>query len=258
MSALMHGALRCASAGWPVIPCEQGGKRAITPNGLLDATTDPEQIIRWWSRRPHANLAVRTGEASGIVVLDVDGDDGSDSLYGLEREHGELPSTLSIVTPRGGAHLYFKWPGLAVKTTAGVIAAGIDIRGDGGYALIPPSCTTRGTYVVDNEVPPAAMPAWLIEMTRADNLSAGSGTVTSPRVWTTMLRDGIPDGQRNASLARLTGHLFRKWLDVELTAEIVHLVNAHRCRPPLSARAVDGIIDSIAAREAKRLLDGGR
>src|SRR5688500_5035497 len=110
-------ALALAERGRPVFPAGLD-KRPLTPRGLLDETTDVAVTARRWARWPRANVALLTGEPSGLVVLDVDGEEGADSLHELEREHGALPVTRSSVTPRGGSHFYFRWPGVPVKTTA--------------------------------------------------------------------------------------------------------------------------------------------
>jgi hypothetical protein len=68
-----------------------------------------------------------------------------------------------------------------------------------------------------------------------------------------MLRTGIPMGQRNVALTRLTGHLIRRWLDVDLVAELIHLVNEERCCPRLPEDEVERILDSVASAEARRL-----
>ena len=92
-NAMVEAALRYAERGWPVFPCEPGGKRPITRRGLHDATTDRDEIERLWRADRHANVGIRTGHVSGLVVLDVDGEEGSDALYLLEREFQELPRT---------------------------------------------------------------------------------------------------------------------------------------------------------------------
>src|SRR5688500_12782369 len=121
MSPQQESALKCAEHGWPVFPCWPNSKNPLTRHGLKDATLDPAVIERWWSVWPTANFAIRTGAPSGIVVLDVDGDEGWDSLHRLEDANGELPTTACIVTPRGGEHFYFRHPGpnLTVQTSAG-------------------------------------------------------------------------------------------------------------------------------------------
>jgi hypothetical protein len=248
---LAETALAWAEAGRPVFPVGRD-KKPITEHGLLDATTDADRIERFWRAHLETNVAVRTGEPSGLVVLDVDGDDGSDSLFELEREHGELPETTRVTTPRGGQHFYFRWPGFPVKTVAG-FRPGLDSRGDGGYVLVPPSRTLDGGYEYDHEAGLADMPPWLVELL-VDGRQAGGRVPASasPDEWVWMLRDGIPDGRRNTSLAGLCGFLLRRYIYVDLAAEIVHLVNEHRCRPPKPRGEVDRIIDSIAGIEARR------
>ena len=111
MSELLEAALRYANQDRPVFPCQPRGKRPLTRNGLLDASTDPLIIKRWWTRlSPGANLGLRTGAISRLLVLDVDGDAGAESLRALEREHGPLPRTATVVTPGGGEDYYLLVP----------------------------------------------------------------------------------------------------------------------------------------------------
>src|SRR6266581_7566637 len=67
----LRQALAYASRGWPVFPCQPGGKQPATRHGFLDATSDPDKITWWWRRHPDANLAIATGQP-GPDVLDVD------------------------------------------------------------------------------------------------------------------------------------------------------------------------------------------
>lgn len=139
-SELHAAALRYARRDWPVFPCVPGDKRPLTSRGHLDATTDPSRITSWWNRWPNANIGVPTGERSGLLVLDVDGDEGRQTLETLEQEHGRLPATLRVSTPNGGEHIYFQYPpGTEVRNSAGKLGPGIDVRGEGGYVLAPPS-----------------------------------------------------------------------------------------------------------------------
>jgi hypothetical protein len=97
MNPITNAALRHARAGRPVFPCWPS-KQPRTPRGFRDATTDPETIQRWFSA-DDAVLAVPTGRASGLVVLDVDGHLGWESLRDLEQAHESLPRTASVKTP---------------------------------------------------------------------------------------------------------------------------------------------------------------
>src|SRR5215210_9347017 len=128
--ALLKAALAYAGRGVPVFPCEPGAKRPLTRNGHWDATTDRRTIERWWGRQPSANIGLPTGKKSGIVVLDVDVDDG-----GLES--------------------------LAKLEGAGLLGPGLDVRCEGGYVVVPPS-RTHGAYEWADRSP-LAKASWLTE-----------------------------------------------------------------------------------------------
>ena len=263
MSELLTAALRYAGRGWPVFPlhtaadgrCSCGEQRCTSPakhprtrHGLRDATTRVETIRVWWLRLP-SNIGIRTGAASGLVVLDVDGEDGAESLRALEREHGALPRTASVVTPRGGSHFYFRHPGVDVPNSAGKLGVGVDTRGENGYITAPPSIGANGCrYEPDERAPLAEMPGWLLERLRTPQNAFRRAPASD---WIAIVRDGLNEGQRNDGLTRLVGHLLRRYVDVDLVAEIAHLVSS-RCRPPLDAGEVDRIIDSVAGRELRR------
>lgn len=169
-----------ARRGWPVFPCHEpvaGGcscgradctspaKHPRTRRGLHDASCDPAVIADWWHRWPTANVAISTGARSRIVVVDIDPAHGGDaSLTELERSHASLPPTTTVITGSGGRHLYFAHPEVHVRNSAGVLGAGLDIRGDGGYVIAPPSRhPTGGTYRWAHPRNPAALPDWLRE-----------------------------------------------------------------------------------------------
>jgi predicted P-loop ATPase len=101
------------------------------------------------------------------VVIDLDRKNGIDGLESL-RMLGEVPETLTAETGSGGLHLYFKHPGLPIKNSAGVLGPGIDVRGDGGYVVLPPSPhRSGGRYRWLAEVPIADLPPWLLQALRA-------------------------------------------------------------------------------------------
>ena len=170
-------ALAYARRGWAVLPCHDptaGGcscairdcaspaKHPRTRRGLHDATTELRTVKRWWRRWPDANVGLRTGAASGLVVLDVDPAHGGEaSLAELVDAYEALPATLEVRTG-GGRHLYFAHPGVRVANSAGGLGPGLDVRGDGGYILAPPSRHASGaTYRRLTPGPPAALPGWL-------------------------------------------------------------------------------------------------
>ena len=241
-------ALALAARGWPVFPV--AGKVPRTGRGCLDATTDATTVRRWFERIwPDAGVAVATGR--GLVVLDVDGDDGADSLHELERAYAPLPDTVRATTARG-MHHYFATK-RNVANSAGRLGEGLDVRGRGGYVVAPPSPhPSGGRYewdIAPGEADVAPAPAWLLALTEH---ASAPHKPTPASEWVAMLRDGIPDGRRNQALARLTGHLLARHVDRDVTAELVALIAEHRCKPPLPADEARRVFVSIAGRESAK------
>src|SRR5262249_8949386 len=138
-AAMIRTALALARRGQAVFPCKPGTKEPATPHGLKDATTDLGVIERWWHTNPDYNIAIAPGAISGVFIADIDGFDAEVELRKLEAAHGTLPPTVEAITARG-RHAYFQMPaGSDIRNSAGKIAPGIDIRGNGGYVLAPPS-----------------------------------------------------------------------------------------------------------------------
>jgi hypothetical protein len=202
LTELESAALKMASLGFHVFPCKPGEKVPATSHGFQDASTVPDEIGRWWRMRPF-NIGVATGARSGIVVIDVDGEDGLTALRDLETRFSKLPSTLSVVTPRGGQHFYFKHPGVDIRNSASLVAEHIDVRGDGGYVLAPPSEVAGRRYELDDAVPMADLPAWFIKGLRA----AQTAVATGP--WAKRVAK-LAEGKRNNELHAWTCHLLAR------------------------------------------------
>ena len=170
---LLRAALAYARRGIPVFPCEPGGKRPLTYNGFWDASADPRRVEAWWSRWPEANVGIPTGERSGLLVLDVDpGAGGPESLAALERTGGPLPRTARTRTGGGGMHVFFGYPaGEEVRSNTGRLGPGLDVRGEGGYVVVPPS-RTQSAYEWLARTSPAD-PTWLLECLRAQPSPSG-------------------------------------------------------------------------------------
>jgi len=242
----LAAALDYLRRGWSVLPIEPRGKRPLLAwRPLQSSAAAPGTVREWFDRWPDANVGIVTGSVSGLVVLDVDiGHGGAASLAALEQEHGALPVTLEAVTGGGGRHLYFRHPGAPVMNRVG-LRPGIDLRGDGGCVVAPPSVHPSGRrYAWANrrspgEVAPAPLPRWLL------------GTGDGPRKghsaahWRALVRAGVPEGQRNASLASLCGHLLARDVDPEVVLELLLAWNRVRCRPPLDDAEVARVVQSI-------------
>ena len=109
----------------------------MTTHGCKDATTDRQIVVDWWTRWPLANIGLPTGSKSGVVVIDFDFRSGGlDGLITLEKRKA-VPATLEALTGNG-LHLYYQCQGILVKNGVGLLP-GIDVRGEGGYVVAPPS-----------------------------------------------------------------------------------------------------------------------
>lgn len=162
--AFLAPALDLAARGWPVFPCGPNDKRPLVPpasapgakdGGLYLATTDEAKIRAWARTRADAMIGVRMGPGCGAWVVDFDpyadeetGEETTveDLLAAVERIIGEpLPATLTSLTPRGGRHMLFRWPeddvlaGATIGNSRGALPLHVDIRGEGGYIIAPPS-----------------------------------------------------------------------------------------------------------------------
>ena len=265
-SEFLEAALAYARRDWLVFPVQPGGKvplGALAPHGLRDATTDAETIRRWWAADHGANIGIQTGAVSGLVVLDVDPrHDGDRSLWQLESRHGKIPHTVEALTGGGGRHIFFAHPraGLVVRNVTGLGGLpGLDIRGDGGYIVAPPSIHRSGRsneWEVSshpNEVPLAPTPRWLLDMFRRSPAGSGvPGPGMSAADWRALVAQGVEEGRRNQAVAAIAGHLLRRGIDPFITLHLVIAWNTTSNRPPLPAEEVVRTVNSIAGAELRR------
>jgi hypothetical protein len=178
--SLPHGddrlaaALAYSAAGCSVIPCRVTGKRALVQwKPWQQTAADPTQLRIWWWRWPRANVAIITGRISDLVVVDIDSAHGGlGTLAAMEADHQLLDRSATVLTPSGGRHYWFRHPGGRLSNSNKAIrdryGAGVDIRGDGGLVLAPPSVRLAGAYrwrIGDPTTTPP-MPSWLVDLLR--------------------------------------------------------------------------------------------
>jgi hypothetical protein len=234
-----------AARGWSVLPIEPRGKRPLLAwRDLQQRIADAAEIDTWYQRWPDANVGIVTGAVSGLVVLDVDPQHGgADSLARIEHAHGPLPRTAEVATGGGGRHLYFRHPGGTLHNRAG-LRPGLDVRADGGCVVAPPSVHPSGrryAWRVDpQDGPPVDVPAWLLDATWP-----GGRPSHGLAHWRHLVREGVDEGARNATLASLTGHLLWHQVDAAVALELLLAWNRLRCRPPLADDEVARVVQSI-------------
>lgn len=232
---------RC-SCGGP--DCESPGKHPrIKWRDLSDL--DPSMVSGWFRRWPDAGVGILTGRKSGIFVLDVDPrHGGEDSLAELDARHGPLPETVISITGGGGRHYLFCHPDFDIGNQVG-IRPGLDLRGDGGLIVAPPSVHASGDCYRwregfspwDLEV--ADAPEWLLDLVQKPDRTNGGGNATP-------IPDVIPEGRRNADLASLAGSMRRRRASQETIESALLEENRRRCRPPLPEDQVRKIAESIS------------
>jgi len=161
-SQLVLAALDYAARGWPVFPVVPVGKKPLISNGCLGADTDPHQIAEWWSRWPHANIGIRTGDA--FDVLDIDGPEGYASL--VKHTGDEDLATHGPLSRTGKGEHWLYLPGNTANARDLGGLSKVDWRGTHGYIVAPPSRHPDGrdyAWGPDNgpdlAIPPT--PEWL-------------------------------------------------------------------------------------------------
>jgi hypothetical protein len=174
-------AYACVQLGFRVFPLVPGTKRPAVEGWKSRATREVDQVRDWWAGGEFTGypVGIATGPGSGIWVLDLDrknGVDGFASLRDLAESNGstlaDFTATLTVATPSGGAHLYFRWDETVLRqkgvhNSSGLLGPGIDVRGIGGLVKAPgcggyqvvPRGGIRSTVIV-----PA--PDWLVKLTR--------------------------------------------------------------------------------------------
>lgn len=215
------------------IPCFPNRKKSIFPwKEFQSRLPSEEEIVQWFAEWPNANIAIVTGEASGIDVIDFDR--GHDPWPPPNRQ---LPRGLVVKSPRGGYHLYFRHT-MGVTISRGALAKKVDVRADGGYIVVPPSIFENNSYTIESGSFSTARdtiaPDWLKKELIA--CSSNNNKFMPP--------DVISEGERNDTLFKHAVILGKRGLlKQELLSEIIS-INKLRCRPPLPENELRTIVES--------------
>lgn len=264
----LQNALDYASLGWAVFPvhnvadgkCSCGNKLCTSPgkhprvrHGVHDATIDPTKIAGWWRTWADANIGLATGTISGLWVLDVDPrHTGDDTLLDLERTYGRLQTSVESITGGGGRHIFFKYPPTGVvRSRSNHPGPGLDVRGDGGFVVVPPSNHISGNLYeweassTPFEHPVEQAPAWLQTLVVEDpqshqhpNSQQQAQPNQAPKTATA--------GGRNTLLTRHAGKLRRAGFTSDEIETALLKLNQTRCNPPLPDVEVEKIARSVS------------
>lgn len=255
--SLIDEAIEYGERGWKVFPlhsakdnacscgnatCSSAAKHPHIKEWQKHCSSQLSEIKEWWQKWPDANIGLATGSASGFFVLDVDPrHGGKESLQKLVKQNGMFPKTLASNTGGGGYHLFFKEPEIRIGNRANILP-GIDIRGDGGYVVAPPSIHKSGlrySWIRDfADSPITDAPGWLFKLF--------SGKDSSLSFVDLLANSLVGEGGRNNFLTREAGKLRRNGLDQNQIADALRKINAERCKPPLDDHEITAICASVA------------
>jgi len=233
---MLDYALAYARRGWKVFPLAVRDKMPLIKDGrgCLDATTEREQILKWWAKCPSANIGIATGES--FFVLDIDPKNNGN----LWLETVDLPDTIQQQTGSGGTHYLFSGPP-DIPNSSGKIAPGVDIRGFNGYIVAPPSIHPNGnryTWLDCEGIPtedPSLSPGWLM------NAASGKKKNGMPPV-----PEVIKKGVQHDTLFRYASSLWAgktKMSEAEVMAATVIL--SKRCEEVPPEENVEKIVHSV-------------
>lgn len=237
---MIEQALIYAKRGWAVFPCKN--KIPLTAHGYKDASIDEAVIRQMFVNHKDANVAIATGKVSGVFVVDIDVKNdahGDESLADLEREFGQLPHTVESLTWTKGRHIFFRYPQMGVGCRTG-LRSGIDIRGDGGYVIAPPSVIEGKSYAWEASHDPEETmivdaPDWLIELLsekqQAIDLSDEGAKITE---------------NRNDTLMHMGVKMRKMGLEYQQIEMMLQTINQNRCSPALPKKEVSAIAKSVS------------
>lgn len=260
-SPLAEAAHDYVERGLAIIPLGVGKKEPVTKSGLNDWTDNPGQIDVWWGQGEHAgkrgnpsyNIGMACGQVSGgIIVIDLDchSDEanGLHFLHDWEVEHGKLPETWTQITGSGGKQLFYR-AGQDIRNSAnGEI--GVDVRGNGGYVVLPPSLHPCGDCY-EWSISPDDMDVADADDKVYDFIRAVSKTKKRVDGWNAE-KTGIPSEikeNRNETLFSLGRSFLSRGSGHDEVATLIRSLNATICRPPLPADEVEKLIGSINSKE---------
>ena len=242
MNELKEAALNYAKIGLAVFPLIERNKKPLTSNGFKDATTDPAQIEKWWTRNPSANIGIATGTISnGLVAIDMDVDKikGKDGYHAFldwcEDNFLMLPDSWLSITGRGGYHLFYRSE-FEVPSRIGWLTD-VDIRADGAYIVAPPSIHPNGNAYEWEQSPEeySLVTTSDIDVEYVMNCVIASKASNKEPL---KIPDEIPEGHRDDLMFKIACKYQSMGMSDEAMLAALLAENQARCKPPLSDKEI--------------------
>lgn len=243
---ILQQALHYRDNQWSVIPVGRDKKPLIKWEKYIHQLPSIEEITKWFKQFPDANVAIVTGETSGLMVVDIDPRNGGTNSNFKEIE------TLRVKSGGGGEHFYFRYEdGI---TNHKNLKPGIDLKTEGGFIIAPPSIHESGnkyewiTPITDIEVAP--LPGFVKSWVKIIKPSKSNGLSN----WDATKLNGVSEGTRNDVAASVAGKLLKSLKQEEWENTAWPLLQGWNLRnnPPLSELELRGTFDSISCRELNK------
>lgn len=228
--------------GYNVLPVGQDKRPAIKQwkQWQTEQQTD-EQVMEWFNEHTKYNVGIITGKISGLTVIDID---AKEDQANADRMLALFPETYTVQTPSGGYHLYYQYAeGFTVSANAYPQYPNVDIRGEAGYVVAPPSTTDKGEYKIIKDIPIAPFPTQLFPKKKPRKTLTEQTTAQK--------------GSRNDNLASFIGTLLQSHKEEDWQTECLPATQrANKTyTPPLPDDEVLTTFNSIVKKERARRED---
>ena len=243
MNPFQQKAIQYSSLGYSVMPVGKDKRPVLKSWKYLQKERASDEQLELWFKKKDTNIGIITGEISGITVIDVD------SYQKNHTPYDKFPETYTVKTGNGGFQLYYQHQeGLTISANAYPNLPGIDIRGNGGYVVAPPSVTSYekdgkqsgGAYEVIKDIPLAPFPIHLFPKHKA-----------KPREIV-----GVPIHSRNDSLFTLIRTILSSKKEEVWYSEVLPAVEKinETYKPPLPLEEVHTTFNSVVNYERNKRL----
>jgi putative DNA primase/helicase len=240
--------------GWAVFPVNPLTKAPLITGWQDNASSNWGGIQDLFRNYPTAAIGVVTGKKSNVIVIDLDERERFSGVANFKKAGYELSETVRTKTPSGGIHLFYEAPQIRIPNSVSKIAEGVDVRGDGGYVIVPPSITKWGKYVWDCSFErmskgPVLLPECFFNpMTKSkpstDKVAVGKSGVPA------RILHPIMEGERNDEITSRCGFLLSRYSAEDAWA-MLEIINRDCCKPPLDDGELRQIFSSIRKKEGK-------
>jgi len=240
--------LRLAKRGLRLIPVKAGEKfPPLLKAWQKHASCELDQVLSWYEKHERCNWGGTTGSTPGCFIVDADGEAGRITVAEWTNLHSDewFKTTLAVETGNGSQY-YAAWPSeVQIHNSAKKIAPGIDIRGENGYGILPPSIHPSGKpYQFLNGVDAPILPAppWLLEKLGTTK-PAGESQHANPSGFE--IPDRLPEGSRDSVVHKMAAGLRRRGYPPDVIRAAITTFNLNHCVPPMAEAQVEKIYQSV-------------